>query len=100
LPFWLHRLEDHARGAAKRRGLKRTPARYLTENLIVTCSGNFSVPAFLCAMMALGIDNLLFSVDWPYESNKAAVEFLNALPIGDVDREKLAYRNAERMLRL
>ena len=100
LPFWLHRLDDHGKGAARRRGLKRTPAQYLTENLIVTCSGNFSVPAFLCAMMALGIDNLLFSVDWPYESNKAAVEFLNALPISDTDREKIAYRNAERVLKL
>ena len=100
LPFWLHRLEDHTRGAAARRGLKRTPAQYLTENLIVTCSGNFSVPAFLCTMMALGVDNLLFSVDWPYESNRTAVEFLKALPISEADREKIAYRNAERVLRL
>ena len=100
LPFWLHRLEDHTRGAAARRGLKRTPAQYLTENLIVTCSGNFSGPAFLCTMMALGVDNLLFSVDWPYESNRTAVDFLKTLPISEADREKIAYRNAERVLRL
>ncbi|HEX9463760.1 MAG TPA: amidohydrolase family protein [Alphaproteobacteria bacterium] len=100
LPFWLHRLEDHTRGAAKRRGLKRTPAQYLTENLVVTCSGQFSVPAFLCTIMALGVDNVLFSVDWPYESNRVAVKFLNALPVSDVDREKIAHGNAERVLRL
>jgi hypothetical protein len=51
-----------ARGT--RRGLKKTPAQYLTENLVVTCSGNFSAAAFLCTVMALGVKNVLFSVDW------------------------------------
>jgi hypothetical protein len=50
--------------AAARRGLKKTPAQYLTENLVVTGSGNFSALAFLCTAMALGVDNALFSVDW------------------------------------
>ena len=65
LPFMLHRINDQTRIAAARRGLKRIPAQYLTENLVVPCSGNFSAPAFLCTVMALGVDNVLFSVDWP-----------------------------------
>jgi len=100
LPFWLERLDDHSRLSAKRRGLKRTPAEYLTENLVVTCSGNFSAPAFLCTTMALGVDNVLFSVDWPYESNRIAVDFLNTLPLAPHDKEKVAHLNAERVLRL
>ena len=72
----LHRIQDQTQLAAKRRGLKRTPLDYLTKNLVVTCSGNFSTPAFLCTVAALGVDNVLFSVDWPYESNSAAVDFL------------------------
>ena len=39
LPFMLHRIQDQTQLAAKRRGLKRTPMQYLTENLAVTCSG-------------------------------------------------------------
>jgi predicted TIM-barrel fold metal-dependent hydrolase len=100
LPFMLHRIEDQTRLAAARRGLKRTPAQYLTENLVVTCSGNFSAPAFLCAVMALGIDNVLFSVDWPYESNTAAVDFLKRQPLDPRDMAKVAHLNAERILRL
>jgi predicted TIM-barrel fold metal-dependent hydrolase len=100
LPFMLHRINDQTQLAAVRRGLKRTPAQYLTENLVVTCSGNFSAPAFLCTVMALGIDNVLFSVDWPYESNIGAVEFLERQPLTRRDLEKVAHLNAERVLRL
>ena len=100
LPFMLHRINDQTRLAAARRGLKKAPAQYLTENLAVTCSGNFSAPAFLCTVSALGVDNVLFSVDWPYESNAAAVDFLLRQPLAPRDLEKIAHLNAERILRL
>ena len=100
LPFMLHRINDQTRLAAARRGLKKAPAQYLTENLVVTCSGNFSAPAFLCTVTALGVDNVLFSVDWPYESNAAAVDFLLRQPLAPRDLEKIAHLNAERILRL
>jgi predicted TIM-barrel fold metal-dependent hydrolase len=100
LPFMLHRINDQTQLAARRRGLKRMPAQYLTENLVVTCNGNFSAPAFICTVTALGIDNVLFSVDWPYESNVAAVDFLKRQPLEQHDIEKVAHLNAERVLRL
>ena len=100
LPFMLHRINDQTCLAAARRGLKRAPTQYLTENLVVTCSGNFSTPAFLCAVMALGVDNVLFSVDWPYESNSAAVDFLKRQALSPHDLGKVAHINAERVLRL
>jgi len=100
LPFWMPRLEDHTQIAMKRRGLKRSSTEYLTENVAITCSGHFSVPAFLCSVLAMGIDNVMFSVDWPYESNKIGVDFLKRLPLADADREKFAHGNAERVLKL
>jgi predicted TIM-barrel fold metal-dependent hydrolase len=100
LPFWIHRLNDHAQFGAKRRGLKKTPEQYLRENLVVTTSGNFFMPAFLCTLMALGVDNVLFSVDWPYESNRVATDWLSHLQISDQDKEKICYLNAERVLDL
>jgi len=100
LPFWLHRLNEHTFMAAQRRGLKRTPAEYMVENLVVTTSGNFYTPAFLCTLMALGSDNVLFSVDWPYEANRTAVDWLKSLPIGERDKERIAHINAERVLGL
>ena len=100
LPFWLHRANDHTRGAAARRGLKKTLAEYLDANLAITCSGNFSNPALVCSVMALGISKIMFAVDWPYESNRVAVDFLRQLPLSSQEIELLAHGNAERLLRL
>jgi predicted TIM-barrel fold metal-dependent hydrolase len=50
--------------------------------------------------MALGVDNVLFSVDWPHESNVAAVEFLRRQPLSKRELEQVAHRNAERILHL
>ncbi|PYN80329.1 MAG: hypothetical protein DMD96_14840 [Candidatus Rokuibacteriota bacterium] len=52
----------------------------------------------VCTVMALGIDNVLFSVDWPYESNRLGAEFLASLPLSQADKEKIAHGNAERVL--
>jgi predicted TIM-barrel fold metal-dependent hydrolase len=100
LPFGIHRLNDHTHQSAARRGLKKTPAQYLRENLIVTTSGNFFTPAFLCTVMAVGMDNVLFSVDWPYEANRTGAQWLKELPISNSDLEKIAHLNAERILHL
>jgi 2,3-dihydroxybenzoate decarboxylase len=100
LPFWIDRLEDHTKFGVERRKLKRTPTEYLTQNMVVTCSGNWSVPAFICTVMALGIDNVMFSVDWPYEPNTTAMEFLRRVPLSPPDLEKFAHGNAERVLKL
>jgi 2,3-dihydroxybenzoate decarboxylase len=100
LPFAMHRLNDHTWPAAARRGLKRTPLEYLQDNLLVTTSGNWYEPAFLCTLLALGADKILFAVDWPYEANTTGIEFLKKLSISDADREKIAHGNAERILRM
>jgi 2,3-dihydroxybenzoate decarboxylase len=100
LPFFLHRLNDHTHYSLARRGLRKTAIEYMTENVVVTCSGFFSVPALLCTVMTVGIDNVLFSVDWPYESNRLGAEFLANLPLSSPDRAKIAHGNAERVLRM
>jgi len=73
---------------------------YFRENFYVTTSGYFDVPPFLCALAVLGSDHVLFSVDYPYASNLAGREFLNALPVGPEDLEKISHSNAERILKL
>jgi predicted TIM-barrel fold metal-dependent hydrolase len=100
LPFAMHRLNDHTYRAAARRGLERTPLEYLKQNMLVTTSGNWYEPAFVCTLLALGADRILFAVDWPYEPNTAGMEFLKKLSISDPDREKIAHLNAERILRM
>jgi len=100
IPFAMHRLDTHARAAAERRGLRKTPLEYFRDNLLVTTSGNWYEPAFVCTLLAMGIDNMLFAIDWPYESNKVGMEFFDRLSLNDSDKHKLAHGNAEKLLRL
>jgi len=87
-------------GGLPKEKLKKSAAEYIRQNLFITTSGNFSTPSLLCAMGTIGVDNILFSVDWPNESNKKAVEFLKHLPVSEPDLEKIAYKNAIRIFNL
>ena len=100
LPFAMHRLNDHSWAAAKRRGLKKAPIDYLRDNMVVTTSGNWFEPAFVCTLLALGADHILFAIDWPYESNKTGMDFFRKLSISDADKAKIAHSNAERLLKV
>jgi predicted TIM-barrel fold metal-dependent hydrolase len=53
-------------------------------------------------MDVVGIDRLLFSVDYPFSSNTHGRTFLNSLTeiLGPDDIAKLAHRNAQRLLKL
>jgi predicted TIM-barrel fold metal-dependent hydrolase len=50
--------------------------------------------------MTFGADRLLFSVDYPFGDNLAAVASLKNLPVSPEDREKIAHKNADALLRL
>ena len=99
IPYNLDRINTRLSAFAQEK-LRRSPADYIRDNLVITTSGNFSPQSVLCAISTIGVDNILFSADWPNESNKVAVDFLKHLPVGKTDLEKIAYKNAERVLGL
>ena len=78
----------------------KTPGQYIKDNFFVTTSGMFSQPALSCVYQVLGADRILFAVDYPPESCKEAVEFLDAATICDIDKEKIYHINAEKLLKL
>jgi uncharacterized protein len=80
--------------------LRRSVSATILEQVWVTTSGLFTLPPFEVALAVFGIDRVLFSIDYPYSSNQQGREFLEALRLSRADFEKLAYRNADRLLRL
>ena len=66
----------------------------------ITTSGNFSDPALLCCVMELGIDRILFAVDWPFVMNEPAVRWMETVPLADEDKAKILSGNARRLLRI
>jgi 2,3-dihydroxybenzoate decarboxylase len=96
IPYTLARIDE---------ALSRdTPMKNFREvfslHFYVTTSGFFSDPALECCIRELGLDHIMFSVDWPFASNVKGVEWLRKLDIPETDREKLASGNARRLLKL
>jgi uncharacterized protein len=98
LPFSLARADERLTPVAT--SLKRSVGEYLRENIYITTSGYFTDPPLLCALTVLGADRIMFSVDYPFASNVRGRAFLDAAPISEPDREKIAHGNAERLLGL
>jgi len=97
LPFSLWRIDM----ALQRPGNAPTPFRDTFRNHFwITTSGNLSTPALLCCVMEMGVDRILFSVDYPFVPNPPGVKWMDSVPLGPEDRAKILHGNAERLLRL
>jgi predicted TIM-barrel fold metal-dependent hydrolase len=99
LPTMMERIERVFSGYSNTH-LERNAARAIVDQVWVSTSGFSSMSAFLPALMTFGADRLLFSVDYPFGNNVAAVAFLKNLPVSPEDREKIAHKNADSILRL
>ncbi len=100
LPFTLWRFDSRWPGSIHTKELKKLPSHYIKENIIITISGVFDAPPLLCSMAAIGVDNILFSTDYPYEDPIVAAEFIDNVKISEEDRAKICYKNAERILKI
>jgi len=98
LPYYIARAESFLNQSV--RHLKRSVSEYFHEHFYITTSGCFSLPPFLCALQVVGADRILFSVDYPYNSNAMGRAFLDSLPISAEDMAKISHGNAERLLKI
>ncbi|MGB7179005.1 MAG: amidohydrolase family protein [Xanthobacteraceae bacterium] len=97
LPFLVWRV-DHT---LARPGQKSISFRdVFCNNFYVTTSGNFSNPALLCCVMEMGIDRILFAVDWPFVMNPPATRWMEGVPLCDEDKAKILSGNAKRLLKM
>jgi predicted TIM-barrel fold metal-dependent hydrolase len=96
LPFYLWRISHGLRGSDGGKSFRDI----FCEHFYVTTSGFFSDPALLCCVMEMGIDRILFSVDYPFVDNPPATKWTETLPLCAEDKKKLLSGNAKRLLKL
>jgi 2,3-dihydroxybenzoate decarboxylase len=96
MPYLVDRVHEALNRPGKEVSFKQT----FCKNFWVTTSGHFSTPALMCALMELGIDRVMFSVDWPYVENLPGTQWMETVPLSDEDKAKLLHGNAERLLNL
>jgi predicted TIM-barrel fold metal-dependent hydrolase len=97
LPFMLAR---SSRKLVEGGALRRPLEEYFGANVHVTTSGMFTHPPLLLLLQVVGVDRVMFSVDYPHARNEDGARFLLSAPLSAADREQIAHRNAERLLRL
>ncbi len=66
----------------------------------VTTSGNFSNPALLCTVQEMGVDRVMFSVDYPFVENQPGADWAEQLSFSREDRVKILNGNARKLLRI
>lgn len=97
LPISLWRIDQ----ALSREGNRANSFREtFREHFYITTSGNFSHAALLCCVMEMGVERILFSVDWPFVANPPAVNWMKDVPLCTEDRAKILSGNARRLLRI
>ncbi|PSJ40637.1 amidohydrolase family protein [Allosphingosinicella deserti] len=103
LPFWMWRLDHMAARRAKdgrMKPLALAPSQYFRRNFAVTTSGFESPDVLDLVIGAAGIDNVMWAIDYPYESSRDAVAFLEKASLSSDQRATIFHRNAERLFRI
>jgi 2,3-dihydroxybenzoate decarboxylase len=98
LPFLVWRV-DHAiarPGAAKSISFRDI----FCNNFWITTSGNFSNPALMCCVQEMGVDRILFAIDWPFVPNPPGTRWMESVPLCDEDKSKILSGNAKKLFRM
>jgi predicted TIM-barrel fold metal-dependent hydrolase len=96
-PFTLWRTEHNV---ARFVNLPKAFADYYRTHFWLTTSGAFQDSALACSIAEMGLDRILFAVDWPYIDNTLGVQWLNKAPISETERAAIFAGNARKLLKL
>jgi 2,3-dihydroxybenzoate decarboxylase/5-carboxyvanillate decarboxylase len=100
--FWLWRL-DFMSARAQNAGAPRLllkPSEYFRRNFVITTSGQESPLALDFSIRQLGIDNVMWAIDYPYQPTAPAVAFMDSVSVSEDERHQLYHSNAERVFHI
>ncbi|MDB5920518.1 MAG: amidohydrolase family protein [Massilia sp.] len=106
LPYWLFRLDYMHKATvnsnryATMQPLKRKISDYMRDNVCITNSGVAWEPAIKFAQQVIGIDQVMYAMDYPYQYDPAEVTTLDNMAMSDEDKKKFFQTNAERVFKL
>jgi len=106
LPFWMYRL-DFIHGGTVRskrydfmKPLDKPISGYLRENIWITTSGMAWAPAVRFTQEVLGLDRVLYAMDYPYQYVAEEVRWMDDLPLSPEDKKRFYQTNAEGVFNL
>jgi predicted TIM-barrel fold metal-dependent hydrolase len=101
LPYSMWRVDHHTSWMK----LHTYPAKenfgyYFERNFFLTTSGNFNTLSLLDALLVIGSNRLLFSVDWPFEDVSDATDWFEGVRLSHADKQKIGRENALKLMKI
>lgn len=98
IPFMLDRIDNrYAFETAlfpPPRKLKRLPGEYFRDHFFITTSGmNFHAP-LRATIETLGVERVLFAVDFPFDDQRTCVDAIESMPLTVEERQAICETNA------
>jgi len=103
VPFWIWRItfmNSRAQNVGRAPRTSLTMAEYLQRNFVITTSGVEDPLALDYSIRKLGVDNVLWAIDYPYQPSAPAVAFMDAVDLSPQDKAKVYHGNAERVFHI
>jgi 2,3-dihydroxybenzoate decarboxylase len=90
----------YTRGNAEGVRLKQKISDYMKQNLYITTSGMAWPPAIKFCQEVMGVEHVLYAMDYPYQMDDDEVVATDTAPIPYEDKKKLFQTNAEVLFNL
>src|SRR3954471_20774808 len=100
IPYDLWRLDARMRFSPRGYTGKRPLGKYFLDHFYVTTSGNFCDPSFKCALEVMGVDRMMFSADYPFETMEDAATWFDKTPLSEAERLQIGRTNAIKLFKL
>jgi len=100
IPFHLWRTDHWFERRRTVYGSKLKPSEVMKRNVFITTSGVEHGPALRYAIDVLGMDRVLWAIDYPYEEMEPSVTFMNNAQLTQKERSAVFHGNAEAVFHL
>ena len=103
VPFWIWRItfmNSRAQIVGRAPKTRLTMEEYFLRNFVLTTSGVEDPLALDYSIKRVGIDKVLWAIDYPYQPMQPAVDFMDAAPVTESQRHKRYHENAERIFHI
>ncbi|MDP2782922.1 amidohydrolase family protein [Devosia sp.] len=96
LPFYYERIVNDLGGSTEN-SLKKPLGQYFQDNFWFTTSAFFQDDLLHLLLKYISVDRLMFATDYPFADMKEGTDWFRAVDLPREAKEKIAFRNAEKL---
>jgi 2,3-dihydroxybenzoate decarboxylase/5-carboxyvanillate decarboxylase len=103
VPFWIWRINfmnSRAQRIGRAKKTERSMEEYFRDNFYITNSGVEDPLAMRYSIDRMGVDKVMWAIDYPYQPMEPAVSFIEDFECTDEERHALCHGNAERIFHI